>query len=303
MNHNDNGLKILNILIAIVSIILPPIYAVCSIATLVSAGHTWSMILVLFIYALICVIGYFGSMVKNFMTVANGKVRTIKSASVFQLLLFLPQMISALIIRCSTNNSSYNGKVFTIFLILFAIMNILAIIRMQKTKGCTGEDVIVQGSSGIVKKILLICIVLPCVFVVCVKGFMTLVSRYPVMTKIMSMAGAIVLAIVAGRIFLWVLKAFSWILPEGNKSGGDSGKSSTPSMAHNKKTESVSNNRAAAEELENRYRTAFKSIAGDSPDRLDWKIVEDSKQSDIKALRESMKQEAKKKGVEKTRYF
>lgn len=294
-----------NIFSTVLTIYVPLIFVIVNISDIFMIfGNSIIMILTLIAFSILGVVCYISSLVQGFRAIGNGKVGTYKSASKFQVILYLVNSILSIICIIHNRNNSYNfiKNANKIFLVIFALFIILALVRLTNLKDKNSKDIISVENPGLAWKLIGLFIVLPIVFIIGTILLYRLLENNEKLRRIIMLTLAIgfLIFVIGLGLFILGLLANSPFFGDASGSGGTN--TSRSSNARN------GNNRASNADignLDNLYRKEFKNITGSSPDSLDWKIMKDGAKLDaVKGLRRNMQGKAKSMGASgKSKYF
>lgn len=228
---NNGFLRVSNKITVIASIILPIVFICGTFMTgYFVYGENIGGILFFLVYFLVTTIGFWGAMIQGLRSISNGMAKTIRSAAVFQTIMYIAHILDAVILFYSQRKSAYSGmRTFLgIFIFLFMIMIVLAAARIKIAKKCADKGAAVEGSSGFAFFIFLFCIIIPVASIVLVILGSKFVDAHPGVVKVAGITGAIIWMLICGAAFLGV---FSFLDKLGFGGGGFDPSISTPTRS------------------------------------------------------------------------
>lgn|GEM_PF-5715493 len=217
---NNGFLRVSNKITVIASIILPIVFICGTFMTgYFVYGENIGGILFFLVYFLVTTIGFWGAMIQGLRSISNGMAKTIRSAAVFQTIMYIAHILDAVILFYSQRNSAYSGmRTFLgIFIFIFMIMIVLAAARIKIAKKCADKGAAVEGSSGFAFFIFLFCIIIPVASIVLVILGSKFVDAHPGVVKVAGITGAIIWMLICSAAFLGV---FSFLDKLGFGGGG-----------------------------------------------------------------------------------
>lgn len=312
----ENVLRVLNVITTISTILLFGVYTITSAIYVIPFGSNWPRVIMILFYMLLSLVGFLGGFVQGIRTITNGRAGTIKWASIFQLVMFVPFMISACMIRVAIRNSSNVSEIkqYTAFIVIFLIINAILIVKLVMVKGCSRLMVVAETSKKTARWVIAIFIGMPVVIMLGHK----LLEKYPIIERIffMSVAIAFLIAIIVIAAKLIFLCA-DYLPFDGAQtsiggrtsapvSGGAGISIKGPSVKFDKNKSKTENDAwAIARKLDEQYKVEYKNITGSSPEICNFhSLKEGTKLETVKCLRKQMKNEAIRLGVEdKVKWF
>lgn len=315
-------LKPVNVVTVVGLIIVPFVFLIMTFFDLI-ATNSFVVLGIVLLYLLLTAVGYWGGAIQGIRSIANGKAGTIRSASVFELILCVPELICSIymISKHRRSSSSFDRTYGKVFLVIYAIMILLIIVKLLIVAKSSKTEEITAGSKGLAGRIVLICFGVPTIIALLIIGISKLVKAFPIIEKIFGFAVVIIIAAGILALIILVRSQFSSGDSGSSSSGSYSGSSGSWGGSNSRSDEAARREaekkeaaeRAAAsaaekaiiDDLNERYNNAFHSITGEYPWVLDFKIMKEGpKREAVKHLRERMTLEAKEKGVKgKTKWF
>lgn len=267
----ENVLRVLNVVTTTSTILLFEVYTLTSLIYVDSFGSNWPRVIMILFYMLLSVVGFLGGLVQGIRTITKGRAGTIKWASIFQLVMFVPFMISACMIRVAIRNYSNVSEIkkYTAFIVIFLIINAILIVKLVMVKGCSRLMVVAETSKMTAWGTVGLIIVPQIAMVV---GAI-LIGKYPVIGRVFSLSFAVIYLI---SIICFVRK-----------------------IIEKYRCFKISI------ELDRRYEKAYQNITGYIPDVSGRMIIKDEqKRMEVERLKANMKNEAERRGVnDLTLYF
>ena len=194
-------LKVTNISSVVLSLILPIIFLIGSFFyQYVLFGRTIWGIGIFLIYFLLTTVGFWGSLIQGIRSIANGKSKTVASAAVFQLIMYVSHMLVNLYLMFWLRNSSDETLrgFLNVFTFIFIFMIVLAIIRFVLAKKFSGDGEATTASPRLAGKIVLFCIVVPVVFTALIVFIYKFLESHPDVSRVLGIAVAIIIMLVIG---------------------------------------------------------------------------------------------------------
>ena len=306
MEKDNKLLSFLNIFSVVASIFLPIVFLLKSIHYIYIMVDTISKVIIILFYLILTAIGYWGNIIQGLRAIANGRCGTLRSTSIFQLIMYIPHMIMAICIKSKINpHRDGEHKFYMIILIFLAIICILAVLKLFLMKNDSRKIAVATNSKEISKKILLFCIAIPLTIIAAVLLFAWLVFKFPIIQTIITVIGAILFMGVVIFFAKIILNIFCYFNDGGYSESYSNSSYDSPNHSTATYQNTASNEWNIIDEMNNTYYKEFKRITGESPDLLDYKIIPQGPKKDaVTNLRNSMIREAKAKNVYgKTKYF
>ena len=227
---NNGFLRVSNKITVIASIILPIIF-ICGtfMAGYSVYGENIGGILFFLVYFLVTTVGFWGALIQGLRSISNGMAKTIRSAAVFQSIMYAAHILDSVILFYTQRNSAYSGtRTFIgVFIFIFILMIVLAACRIKIAGKCGDKGAAVEGSSGTAVNIFLICIVFPIALTILVVLGYKFVEAHPMVGKIAGITSAIVFMLICGAAFLGVFS----LLDKMGFGGGFDPSISTPTSS------------------------------------------------------------------------
>lgn len=224
---NNGFLRVSNKITVIASIILPIVFIIGSFMTgYFVYGENIGGILFFLVYFLVSTVGFWGALIQGLRSISNGLSKTIRSAAVFQTIMYSAHILDAVILFYSQRNSSYSGErnFLGVFIFIFILMIVLAACRIKIAGKYDGKSAVIEGSSGSAIKIFLICIVVPVVFTILVVLGYKFVEAHPMVGKVAGFTAGIIFMVICGAAFFGVCA----LLDKMGFGGGSNPSISTP---------------------------------------------------------------------------
>jgi hypothetical protein len=203
------SLKRQNFFSVVITLVIVPVYAAVLASGVVAFGRTLVSAILTVVSVLISVICYFLHLVQGLRSIGNGQASTSKTVAMLQVVLYALDLIWVVYQLIHTRTMVDSGPIIAqlVFGAIFLLLFLSALARTKALKAMEGiTDTAFEGETVVAVKVFGWLIAFPIVIFVLIKAGMKLIAKYPVISKVLGISGALIFM---GLLIFIVLKLLS----------------------------------------------------------------------------------------------
>lgn len=229
-------LKGINVFTVIASILVPIVF-ICGSFVYQYAffGENLIKLVIFLVYFLFSTVGYWGALIQGFRSIANGKSKTIISASVFQMIMYISHMLVDLVLMYYVRKSSDTtlSNFLKVFVFILILMIVLALVKMLIAKKYSDSETATEASPKTAGRLVLVFIVFPVVFTALVLFVYKFLESHPAVSRAIGLTVTIIIMLAVIGLVMFIIGR----LPDFSSGSSSGGSYSAPKSKETRRPE------------------------------------------------------------------